>query len=331
MLRIHFDWSDLQNVRIAQQPDPLWELMCAICRWQTRQGPLSFGHWRRETTQRLAQDVRAARALRTLRTFVPATGYIPDFLTPPLTGEGLEAGLESVRATPRDRLVTELTRLAVSTPLPRRARGLYEPAFGSLMLIADVMRHSFRSLLEPYWEQVRSAVSDDVSLRTRALLDGGTAALLDGLRPFARWNPPYLDVDYPVERELRLEGRGLVLVPSYFCWRRPTALADPGLDPVLVYPVTKQPIEILRTGGERLDRLLGRTRSAVLADVAGHRSRTTGEVARRLRLAPASASYQIGVLREAGLIVSHRDGKHVEHSATALAHNLLSGTGATIR
>ena len=331
MLRIHFDWSDLQNVRIAQQPDPLWELMCAICRWQTRQGPLSFGHWRRETTQRLSHDVRAARALRTLRTFVPASGYIPDFLTPPLTGEGLEAGLESVRFTPRDRLRAELTRLAVSTPLPRRARGLYEPTLSSLMLVADVMRHSFRTLLEPYWGHVRSAVSDDVSLRTRALLDGGTAALLNGLRPFARWNPPYLDVDYPVERELRLEGRGLVLVPSYFCWRRPTALADPGLDPVLVYPVSKQPIEILRTGGERLDRLLGRTRSSVLVDVAGHRTRTTSEVARCLRLAPASASYQIGVLREAGLIVSHRDGKHVEHSATPLAHSLLSGSGATIR
>ncbi|KUN24802.1 hypothetical protein AQJ23_19000 [Streptomyces antibioticus] len=84
--------------------------------------------------------------------------------------------------------------------------------------------------------------------------------------------------------------------PSYFCWRRPTALADPGLDRVLVYPVTKQPIEILRTDGERLDRLPGRTRSAVLVDVAGH-----------------------------------RDGKHVEHSATALARTLLSGTGATIR
>lgn len=331
MLRIHFGWSDLQNVRIARQPDPLWELMCAICRWQTHQGPLAFGHWRRETTERLAQDARAAHALRTLRTYVPTSGYIPDFLTPTVTGEGLDAGLEAVRATPRDRLTAELTRLAASTRIPRRVRGLYEPTFGSLMLVADVMRHSFRTLLEPYWEQVRSAVSDDVSLRTRTLLDGGTAALLDGLRPFARWNPPYLDVDYPVDRELRLEGRGLVLVPSFFCWRRPTALADPGLDPVLVYPVTKQPIEILRTGGERLDRLLGRTRTAVLVDVAGHRVRTTTEVAVSLGLAPASASYQIGVLRGAGLVVSHRDGKHVAHSATPLAHSLLAGTGATVR
>ncbi|MGC0335396.1 hypothetical protein [Streptomyces sp. SLBN-8D4] len=126
-------------------------------------------------------------------------------------------------------------------------------------------------------------MGDDVSVRTRVVLDGGTAALLEGLHPFARWNPPYLDVDYPVDRELRLEGRGLMLVPSYFCWRRPTALADPELDPVLVYPVMKQPLEIARAGEKRLDRLLGRTRSAVLVDVAGHSTRTTERRAARGR------------------------------------------------
>lgn len=120
-------------------------------------------------------------------------------------------------------------------------------------------------------------------------------------------------------------------MPSYFCWRRPTALADPGLDPVLVYPVMKQPLDIARAGEERLERLLGRTRSAVLVDVAGHRTRTTTELARALGLAPASASYQIGVLRGAGLVVSRRDGKHVEHTATPLALNLLAGTGSTFR
>ena len=186
-------------------------------------------------------------------------------------------------------------------------------------------------LLQPFWGHVRSAVSDDVALRTRTLLEGGTAALLDGLRPFARWNPPYLEVDYPVERELALQGRGLVLVPSYFCWRRPTALADPSLDPVLVYPVAKPPLDIARADEAGLERLLGRTRRAVLVDIAAHCVRTTTEVAQSLRLAPASASYQIGVPRGAGLVVSRRAGKRVEHSATPLAFGLLADTGTTLR
>ncbi|MET9460798.1 helix-turn-helix domain-containing protein [Streptomyces canus] len=77
--------------------------------------------------------------------------------------------------------------------------------------------------------------------------------------------------------------------------------------------------------------MLGRTRSAVLVDVAGRRTRTTTEFARALGLAPASASYQIGVLRGAGLVVSRRDGKHVEQTATPLALNLPAGTGTTFR
>ncbi|MEU1481301.1 helix-turn-helix domain-containing protein [Streptomyces sp. NPDC005760] len=331
MLRIHFGWSDLENIRIAQQPDPLWELMCAVCRLQTSDGPVEFGHWRRETGQRLSRDRPASHALGMLRTVIPASGYIPDFLTPPVTGECLDSGLEMLRATPRDRLVADITRLAGTRPVPGWIRGPHEPAVSSLKLVSDALRTSFRALLAPHWRHVRSAVGDDVSVRTRAVLDGGTAALLEGLRPFAHWNPPYLDVDYPVERELRLDGRGLTLVPSYFCWRRPTALADPELDPVLVYPVAKQPLDVARAGEERLERLLGRTRSAVLVDVAGHPARTTTQVAQALELAPASASYQIGVLRGAGLIVSRRDGKHVEHTATPLALNLLAGSGTTFR
>ncbi|WP_294012880.1 helix-turn-helix domain-containing protein [Streptomyces sp.] len=298
MLRIHFGWRDLENIRIAQQPEPLWELMCAVCRLQTSQGLVEFGHWRRETGRRLSRDRRASHALHTLRSVIPASGYIPDFLTPSATGECLEAGLDTLRATPRDRLAAELTRFADTRPVPGWMRGPHEPAVASLTLVSDALRASFRTLLEPH---------------------------------FARWNPPYLEVDYPVDRELRLEGRGLTLVPSYFCWRRPTALADPDLDPVLVYPVMKQPLDIAKAGEERLERLLGRTRSAVLVDVAGHRTRTTTELARALGLAPASASYQVGVLRGAGLVVSRRDGKHVEHTATPLALNLLAGTGTTFR
>ena len=94
--------------------------------------------------------------------------------------------------------------------------------------------------------------------------------------------------------------------------------------------VAKQPFDNALTGEDGLERLLGRTRSAVLVEVAGHRTRTTTEVAQALHLAPASASYQIGVLRGAGLVVSRRAGKRVEHTATPLAHGLLSGSGAPL-
>ncbi|MGD1221897.1 ArsR/SmtB family transcription factor [Streptomyces krungchingensis] len=328
MLRIHFTSTDLQNIRVARQPDPLWELVCSVCRLETGQGPLDFGHWRRAARERLSQDVAAGRALGPLRALIPAAGYIPDFLTPPVTGGGLAAGLDALRGTPRARLTRELTRLAEARPLPAWTTSLGRPGGDGLRSLTVALGTYFRTLLEPYWPHIRTAVGNDVDMRSRALLDGGTQALLAGMTPLARWRAPVLEVDYPTERDLHLEGRGLLLVPSYFCWRRPTALADPGLDPVLVYPVAKAPLTVATTTDDGLERLLGRTRTAVLAEVADGGPRSTSEVARAVGIALPSASYQIGVLRDGGLLASHRDGRYVLHTATLLGLRLL-GTGSS--
>ncbi|MFD7477629.1 helix-turn-helix domain-containing protein [Streptomyces sp. NPDC059837] len=330
MLRIHFTSDDLQNIRVARQPDPLWELMCSVCRLETGQGPLEFGHWRRSARQRFSGDSNLGHALRPLRALIPATGYIPDFLTPPVTGGGLSAGLDQLLRTPRVQLVRELTRLAESRPVPNWAASLGRPGSDALKVLANSLGIYFRGLLEPHWPHIRTAVGNDVGVRARVLLDGGTQALLASLRPVARWNAPVLEVDYPVQRDLYLEGRGLLLVPSYFCWRRPTALADPGLDPVLVYPVAKAPLTVADGTDDGVERLLGRTRAAVLTEVAGRSARTTSEVAGAVGIALPSASYQIGVLRDGGLVASHRDGKYVLHTATPLGLRLL-GNGPRIR
>ncbi|MFK0023853.1 ArsR/SmtB family transcription factor [Streptomyces sp. NPDC090798] len=330
MLRIHFTSEDLQNIRVARQPDPLWELMCSVCRLETGQGPLEFGHWRRSARQRFSGDSNLGRALRPLRALIPSTGYIPDFLTPPVTGGGLSAGLDQLLRTPRVQLVRELTRLAESRPVPSWAASLGRPGNDALKVLANSLGIYFRGLLEPHWLHISTAVGNDVGVRARALLDGGTQALLESLRPVARWSAPVLEVDYPVQRDLYLEGRGLLLVPSYFCWRRPTALADPGLAPVLVYPVAKTPLALADGTDNGVERLLGRTRAAVLTEVAGQSARTTSEVAEAVGIALPSASYQIGVLRDGGLVASHRDGKYVLHTATLLGLRLL-GTSPRVR
>jgi len=325
MLRIHFTARDLENLRIARQPDPLWELVCALCRLRSGQGPLEFGDWRRATTHRLRDDRTARNAVLLAQTLTPATGYIPDFLTPPVSGQGLSAGLEQVRATPAERLDRELNLLAASRPVPS-----WVASSGTAFTapLATALSRCFQALLEPYWPHVRSAVGNDVGLRSQQLLDGGTRALFAGLRPWARWNAPVLEVDYPKTRDLHLKGRGLLLVPSYFCWRRPTALADPDLAPVLVYPVAKRPLGPGPPAAGQLERLLGRTRSAVLSHVAAHPDLTTTEVAHAVGIALPSVSHQLSVLRDGGLVVSRREGRHVLHSATALALSLLDLGGA---
>lgn len=53
MLRIHFTSRDLERIRIADRPDPLWEITCSACRLQSREGPQVFDLWRRGVRSQL--------------------------------------------------------------------------------------------------------------------------------------------------------------------------------------------------------------------------------------------------------------------------------------
>ncbi|MFD1656711.1 hypothetical protein ACFSL4_00290 [Streptomyces caeni] len=166
MLRIHFTPQDLQNTRLARRPDPLWEPVCATCRLETGQGPLEFGRRRRSVrTATRPGPARGPRAAPPARPD-PQAGRIPDFLTGPVTGEGLDAGLDPVRRTPRARLAHELTLLASSRPVPGRAAALGGPGGEGLASLTNALGRSFRPLLEPHWAHVRAAVGNDVALRS---------------------------------------------------------------------------------------------------------------------------------------------------------------------
>jgi DNA-binding transcriptional ArsR family regulator len=96
---------------------------------------------------------------------------------------------------------------------------------------------------------------------------------------------------------------------------------------VLVYPVahTCAP-SFSEAGGPSLGRLVGHTRSAVLQAI--RLGCTTSELARRAGVSLASASQHAAVLREAGLVVTLRNGNAVLHTLTPLGAALLRG-GAT--
>ncbi|MDG4859545.1 helix-turn-helix domain-containing protein, partial [Streptomyces sp. T-3] len=182
--------------------------------------------------------------------------------------------------------------------------------------------------LAPFWGRIRAHIDADRLVRARALLDGGTEALLSGLGPQIRWRPPVLEVSYPVDQELRLNGRGLTLQPSFFCWPTPFTLADAELPPVLGYPIEHdedwaRPSERGRTGSrsDALGPLLGQTRAAVLRAVCTGCS--TVELARRLGVTHPAISQHLNVLRAAGLVTTVRSGGRALHLATAPGRALL--------
>ncbi|MFD9906255.1 ArsR/SmtB family transcription factor [Streptomyces sp. NPDC059063] len=329
MLRIYFTTEDIARLRVAAAPDPLWEITNSFQILITRANPLVFGEWRRLVRARLPVVSGLLAAL------LPPRGYSPDFLTPDLGGRlDLESAVDTVLSTPRSALHSDLTRLAGSRgraqPLPDEIRALAEGDPVALRRLSAALHAYHRHALAPYWAHIRAQVDADRAVRTRAVLAGGADGLLASFRPVLRWQPPVLETDYPVDRGLRLGGRGLLLQPSFFCDRRPVTLASPELTPVLVYPIQhtlgwdRQRGPAQRdTELTELSALIGRTRAAILQDVVT--GRTTGELAQRFLISGPAASYHTAVLRRAGLLLSMRRSKHVLHTITPEGLALLDG------
>ncbi|MCG5468626.1 winged helix-turn-helix domain-containing protein [Micromonospora sp. LAH09] len=331
MLKIHFSGEDILRTRVAPAADPIWELVLSLHVLQGRNRDPLTANWRRSVSRGLRQDA-ASEQLRLLFALNPPRGYFPDFLTPYDSVDGFEAGLDALRRTPIELLHRDLSVLAAETQLPSSAAALARGEVAVLHHLAESMEQ-YRSLaISPYWSRIQAAVAADRARRARALLDGGVEGLLTSLRPAMRWEDGVLEVrHYPHSREMHLDGRGLLLVPSFFCASTPVALLDPALPPVLVYPVDRlgglAPADRIAAAPsdaprDSLAALLGRTRAAVLQ--ATDDGCTTGEVARQLNISPAAASQHATVLRNAGLLVSHRERNSVLHTLTPLGRAMLN-------
>lgn len=222
--------------------------------------------------------------------------------------------------TPPDRVRREVRHFASITTAPSWAERLVERDVRED--VADCLRRHYDTAIAPYGDRAQARIDTERSIRSRALLHGGTEALLRGLGPTIRWQAPVLHVEYPaVDSDLRLDGRGLLLVPSYFCWGGPIALADPLLPPVLVYPLLHESPAPVPANTAPLTVLLGRTRAVVLQATAT--GATTGELARAAGVSAPAASQHTTALRDAGLISSHRHGPMVLHTLTPLGASLL--------
>ncbi|WP_413758067.1 ArsR/SmtB family transcription factor [Streptomyces sp. MMBL 11-3] len=307
---------------MTRAPDALWEVAASLHRFQTRAGRWAYAGWYRTTHARLREQ-RLDRIVReVLLPLFPRARYFPDFLTPDQSScadEGLDAALDAIVSTPSGRVSRELALLHGYVRVPawvRRLTGRQERRD----LVAAI-RSYHEVAVRPFADQIHARLEAGRSSSCRELLDGGVQGMLAGLGPGMRWQHPVLQVRYPVDRDLHLGGRGIRLVPSYFCWGSPVSLADPGLPPVLIYPLLHEPIAA--APASPLTALLGRTRTTVLRVAASGAGATTGEIARAVGISPSSVSKHTGVLRGAGLLISSRHGGNVLHTLTPAGASML--------
>jgi DNA-binding transcriptional ArsR family regulator len=350
VLRIHFTADDLARVRIRVEPDPMWELVLSLHVLQAARAPAAYVGWRRHALRVIAA-ARLRDQVRPLTSLVAPQGDFPDFLTPTIT-EGVEAAIQTAVSTPRHRIRQELGALGTRRRTSGWLRSLADGRRETLNALAQALTVYQTRVIDSHDRQIRHAIHADWQLRVRDVLTGGTEHLLSNMPHPIVWRSPVLRADYPHDRDVHLRGRGLTLIPSYFCWGKPVTLIDPDLPPVLVYPVaTAGGHPMAGTSGhskpgpagpyrsdQDLARLLGPARARALGALRTPGS--TSELARRSGISITSASKHAGVLRGAGLITSIRRSNTVIHALTPLGRDLLdasrsqaesSGAGASPR
>lgn len=331
VLRIVFTSEDLALTRPAPRTDLMWEMVGSLHRLQARDGGQTMAGWRRQARACLTEAGLLASVRSLLLPLAPKGPYFPDFLTPIEAQLGDEQGLQRLADTPVKRMRAEMEQLRCASGLP--CAELADLARGNRQAVKRLGRlvaGYCEAVLTPHRPQAELALAHERAILQRHLVTGGVEQLLAHLPPAMRWRPPVLEVDYPagLDREIHLRGRGLTVIPSYFCRGNPVALVDPALPPVLAYPIPRRAAPIAAAtaaeGGE-LAALLGRTRAEILICVVQAPGRSTGELARRARVSPSTASEHAHVLRQANLIASVRQVNLVLHYPTDLGTALLAG------
>lgn len=328
-LRIHFTFADLARTRLASSVHPLQELSIAMRVLRDRTPSTRFDAWRHDVLSRLPATARMAFEM------TPSHGWVPDFLAPAAEGEPREL-LDRMRATPRRLLRDQMEHIAARQPVPRWSRLLGEDP-SVLRRLVDSLSTAHDVLLAPYRSQVEARIEADRGLRVRALLHGGMEEVLTRLHPRRiRWEPPVLTVNMAsdLDADLKLEGRGLLLAPSFFGSDAPLIVPDAEPQPMLFHPASfgSRSPDLVRpdTGAAgspaTLAQLLGRTRAAVLLAVAGRAGCTTTELSAAVGISVSSASEHATVLRRAGLITTTRHRKAALHTMTPTGRTLLDTT-----
>ncbi|WP_020669223.1 ArsR/SmtB family transcription factor [Amycolatopsis nigrescens] len=320
MLRIHFTAEDLGRIRLAEGPDPLWEVVLSLHVLQTERPVRPFDRWRRAALRHFTPEVRELASL------TPAKGYSADFLTPATAAPGIDAGLAGIEDTPAEQLRTDISLLSRQQRLPDWAGRLAVGDRAAVAAVTRTVRSYYTAALAPLWPELEQSAAAERNRYGQLAFHGGLKLALAELHPTARWRGSVLELGYPVHQEVHLGGRGLILTPSYFCLGRPITFRDPGRPPTLVYPISATDSGALtgeRPGAAALDALFGRGRARVLRAIAERPRISTTGLAGLLGISAAGASQHATVLRTAGLIYTTRTGGTARHSLTLRGRSLL--------
>ncbi|WCB91743.1 hypothetical protein DSM104299_00419 [Baekduia alba] len=320
MLTFHLDPDELARTRFACSV--LHETIASLRVVADPAAHAMHVPWLREAAPRIA-----GTDLTLLRALVPAEGYLPDFVMPPPDSPlpDLDVELDRMEAT-SDRQVRDELAIAFPDGLPPAVRPLADDPPRALRRLRAQLVAYFTATLADRWPALRALLEADIAHRARRLTDGGAQALFADLHPAVHLRDGgRLDVATRYHAPTVLVGRGLLLMPSVFAWPSIYAVTDPPWQPTLIYAARGVATAWEPTadpGPDALARVVGRTRGRLLhaLDVP----RTGRALAQALHITPSAISQHIAPLRDAGLVTTYRDGRHVMCRRTELADQLIA-------
>jgi DNA-binding transcriptional ArsR family regulator len=323
MIEARFDTEALTRVRFAISP--MFEMTRSVKALKDPAGAALHLPWIERALPRLdGFDLSPLLALQS------APQYHPDFVHPPPSSPVVEFEdeLEAMLATPDEQIVAEI-RYAYREDVPKVLQPFVEAPRTAVEGLAVLMREYWERAHAEHWPRMRSLLEHDVLYRSRQIADGGTARLFCDLDPSVRWSEGVLRIEGSCEGQMTLDERGLLLVPSVFVWPKVTALTLEPWQPTVAYPARGigmlwSPDEC--TAPEALERLVGRTRAALLEALDSPRSTT--ELAGQLGLSAGGVSQHLAVLRDAGLVCGRRVARSVLYLRSEQGDALLDASSA---
>jgi DNA-binding transcriptional ArsR family regulator len=258
-----------------------------------------------------------------LLSYLHGPGSGADFAAPPpeSMAQSIFQDAAAIAAASPSTVRTELELLrAHRSPPAELSDVLADPALPAR--VADAVLAVWHAVVEPEWPRIFTVLQRDVRFRAERLSRDGWGAALAGIHKRLTWNNGEIAVSRFPDSRIRLDGRGLLFIPSVFVAPGVALTTDAPWQPSITYPA--RGIGTLSEGAaeplESLSRLLGPTRAQIVSLLSEPASTTQLGVLTGVSLSGISG--HLGVLRDAGLITRERAGRSVLYRLTPIGETL---------
>jgi len=323
MIRLDLCQKDLINIRFAYSP--LLETLSSIRALQNPARHALYLNWIRQTQFDVENGIHPI-----LCSLITQEGYVPDFLSPPPLSPNpdFDFELSLVKKTPISEIVKDITRLQnatyVSDACCNKLDTFLESPEQSLDLLCTELKTYWEKVLKVHWSRMQTVLEGDVLYRSKKLAFGGFEDLFEDLHPMISLEDNSLIIDKPYDIQVSLEGKGLLLVPIIFGYPEPMTLINTPRQPMISYHPkgiglwTGQKMELHKA----LSLAFGKARASILTNLTS--PITTQELAKVLDLSAGAVSQQLGRLKEAGMVESHRSNREVFYRLSVVGQEVLA-------